>query len=100
MKYGSLALSFVQTGHLIAIALPKMISPDPEKNHNYDEVSIDQEILCLVSSFLALLVCLIKFRETLDLKNLLQRKLIIFENFGILQSGKHLNYRAESWTLA
>lgn len=43
-------------------------------------------------SILGIVVCLSGFRETLDIKSLAKRRLVIFDNFGLLIGSQNLNY--------
>lgn len=42
-----------------------------------------QDIVSLLASVIALLVCQFLFRETLDIKNLAKRNLVVFTDFGL-----------------
>lgn len=86
IKYGCLAMSFVQFGKFFGSLLVLLLGDQIER----------LDIASLASSILALLICITLFKETLDIKTLQSRRLVIFQDFGIEVDYEKLNYSINS----
>lgn len=82
LKFGPLVLCFVTIGGEITKPLFLFIEP--------------QAIVIYSVGFAftigAILVCACGFKETLDIKSLIEKRLVYFENFGIRMDEEQLNY--------
>lgn len=82
IKYGSLVMCFILTANGPAHIIFLLVKPNPILIYSIGLV------FCIAS----MLICLLCFRETLDINFLIKKRLVIFEDFGLKMGSENLNY--------